>query len=87
MNSIIIEGTHPVFFKTAEEETELLVNGGEKERFYYIWRGKMDRTAADGSPGNVELPPLFRTAPTRHPAAGRPLGRRSQGGLSQMAAT
>ena len=36
MNSIIIEGTHPVFFKTAEEETELLVNGGEKERFYYI---------------------------------------------------
>lgn len=103
MNSIIIEGTHPVFFKTAEEETELLVNGGEKERFYYICcRGiqtlSAQRKLLAGGERWIELqqtvhPEMWNyrlfseLAPTRHPAAGRPLGRRSQGGLSQMAAT
>ncbi len=36
MNNIIITGTHPVFLKTAEEETELFVSGSDEERFYYI---------------------------------------------------
>ncbi len=36
MCNIIINGTHPVYEKTAEEEKELLRSGCEEERFYYI---------------------------------------------------
>ncbi len=36
MSTIIIKGKHPVFDKTAAEETALMQNGQDQERFYYI---------------------------------------------------